>query len=76
MDISLHQLAPGAKAEVTAIGCCPELTSRLADFGLIPGTVVSCRYESPGRDLKALELRSSVLAIRSTDLARIRARVL
>ncbi len=76
MDISLHQLAPGARAEVTTIACCPGLSARLADFGLIPGTVVSCRYESPGRDLKAIALRGCVIAVRTSDLAQIRARVL
>ncbi len=76
MDISLHQLRPGASAEVTAIGCPPGLKSRLADFGLITGTRVRCRYESPNGDLKALELRGSLVAIRTTDLSRIQAKVI
>ncbi len=74
MDISLDCLMPGTQATVTAVACEPGLKARLADFGLICGTTVSCRYESPKKDLKALALRGTVIAVRTTDLRRIRAR--
>ncbi len=71
MKISLDTLQPGQGAWVTALNCPDDLRRRLADFGLVPDTWVRCRYRSPGRDLSALELRGTVLAVRSTDLAQI-----
>ena len=74
MEFWLDSLKPGMQAVVTRI-CCPEaLARRLADFGLVEGTAVSCRYRSPGGDVSALELRGTVLAIRKSDLRQIAAR--
>jgi ferrous iron transport protein A len=75
MEIGLHQLCPGMKARVTRLDCDGEFSSRLADFGLVPGTLLSCRYRSPGGSVTALELRHTVLAIRTGDLRQIHGEV-
>ena len=74
MEFRLDSLTPGMQAVVTRIGCPETLARRLADFGLVEGTRVSCRYHSPGGGVLALELRGTVLAIRKTDLRQISAR--
>lgn len=76
MEIGLHRLRPGMKVRVTQLDCGGELASHLADFGLIPGTLLSCRYRSPGGSVTALELRRTVLAIRTKDLRQIRGEVI
>lgn len=73
MEIALHELHPGEAARVTEMACGAALTARLKDFGLVPGTELSCRYRSPGGTVTALELRRTVLAVRTRDLRRIRA---
>lgn len=74
MDMCLDALRPGMRAVVTQMCCGEALCRRLADFGLVPGTEVACRYCSPGGDVSALELRGTVLAIRGLDLKKIQAR--
>ncbi len=71
MKISLEQLQPGMAAVVTGLGCSRMLKNRLADFGLVPGTRVCCRHRSPDGALSALELRGTVLAVRTRDLRTI-----
>lgn len=72
MQISLDQLRLGVKALVTQIQVSPVISRRLRDFGLIPGTAVCCRYRSPGGHVTALELRGTVVAIRTRDLQKIK----
>ena len=76
MEISLNRLCPGAKAVVLQIDTDKALEKRLKDFGLVPGTPVRCTYRCPWGDVTALSFRGSVLALRSKDLAKIRARLL
>ncbi len=76
MEIALHELAPGATARVTHMDCDGQLEKRLRDFGFVPGTLLRCRYRSPGGKVTALELRQTVIAIRTRDLRRIRGLVL
>ena len=47
------------------------LRRRLAEFGLVPGTKVRCRYRSPDGGVTAIGLRGAVLALRTGDLRRI-----
>ena len=68
MEISLDRVRPGVQAVVSAIEAGEALTSRLRDFGLVPGTRVCCCYRSPGGQVTALELRGTVLALRTVDL--------
>ena len=74
METGLDQLRPGAVAVVREINTDPVLRHRLRDFGLIPGTKVKCCYRCPWGQLTALELRGSVLALRTKDLRKIRVR--
>ena len=71
METSLDQVRTGVRAVVTKIEVKAELKRRLQDFGLVPGTLVCCRYRSPGGQVTALELRGAVVALRTRDLKRI-----
>ena len=74
METGLHCIRPGAVAVVTRIDTEPVLCRRLKAFGLVPGTKVRCCYRCPWGDVTALELRGSVLALRTKDLQKIRVR--
>lgn len=72
MDITLDSLRTDKMAVVTQIEADEALKKRLRDYGLVPGTIVRCRYRSSGGSVMALELRGSVVAMRSRDLKGIR----
>lgn len=74
MEISLNEIRSGERAVVTRIPDSSPLKSRLREFGMVPGTLVNCRFLSPGGDLAALELRGTVIALRLADLGGITAR--
>lgn len=74
METSLDCIRPGTRAVVVQVNTAPALRRRLRDFGLVPGTFVSCRYRCPWGDVAALELRGSVVALRTRDLRKIRVR--
>ena len=76
METGLHCIPPGKVAVVTQIHTDPVLQRRLKAFGLVPGTRVRCCYRCPWGDVTALELRGSVLALRTKDLQKIRVRCL
>lgn len=71
MEQTLERLSLGQAATVTQINTDRHLKNRLQDFGFVTGTIVRCRYYSPGRHIMALELRGSVLALRCADLKMI-----
>lgn len=75
METTLDRIRPGMRAVVLMVCTQERLRHRLADFGLVPGTKVQCRYRSPGGDVTAIGLRGSVLALRTGDLRGIRVRV-
>ena len=72
MILHLDQVCLGAWGSVVSIDTSRDLRARLRDFGLVPGTKVRRRYCSPGGHVTAIELRGSVLALRSRDLHGIR----
>lgn len=72
MDITLDMLRTDKLAVVTAVDTDDHMTKRLQDYGLVPGTVVRCRYRTPDGSVTALEFRGSVLAVRTVQLRRIR----
>lgn len=74
MEMSLDRLRPGDRAVVIEVCTDRALCCRLRDFGLVPGTAVSCRYRNPWGDVTAIELRGSVIALRTRDLQKIRVR--
>lgn len=71
MQTTLDRLLPGEEGTVTEIGVSETLKKRLADFGMISGTRVSCAYRSPGANLTAVSLRGSVIALRTSDMKEI-----
>lgn len=75
MVLSLDEVHFGVWGSVVAMDTTQELTQRLRAFGLIPGTWVRRRYCSPGGDVTAVELRGSVIALRTGDVRRIRVEV-
>lgn len=72
MEITLDMLKTDKMAVVTQVQTDPALEKRLRDHGLVPGTIVRCRYRSPCGRVMALEFRGSVVALRSKDLKHIR----
>ena len=76
MEMNLTHLEPGMCATVTQINVPKVLSCRLRDFGLIPGTQVRIRYRSPDGGVTALELRGTVVALRTRELKKIRVRLL
>ena len=76
MEMTLDRLRLNSQAVVTGIGVKPELKDRLNDFGFVPGTRVCSRYRSPGGRTTALELRGTVIALRTGDMTKIRVQCL
>ena len=73
--MTLDQVRCGRWACVLQVDTQPQLRQRLRDFGLVPGTRVRRCYAGPGGHVAAIELRGSVLALRTRDLRCIRVRV-
>lgn len=71
MHTTLDRVREGQTVTVVRVDTPPALRARLADFGLITGTRVSCRYRSPRADVTAIAFRGSVFALRTRDLAHI-----
>lgn len=76
MQMDLDRLEPEQRGMVTQVGCGPKLKGRLRDFGLVEGTEVRVRYRSPDGGVTALELRGTVIALRTRELKKIRVRLL
>lgn len=72
MITDLCRLEPGQSCSVEDISVSGALEARLRDFGLIPGTQVTCRYYSPDKAVTALWMKGTVLALRRSDLTGIR----
>lgn len=75
MDITLDRLRPGQWAVVTELGEDTYLKERLTAYGMVPGTMVECRYRTPDGSVTSLECRGSVIALRTVDMKRIWGRV-
>lgn len=75
MEIGLDKLEHGMRGVVTRIGCGEALSCRLRAFGLVDGTEVALRYRSPDGGVTALELRGTVVALRTRELKKIRVRL-
>lgn len=71
MERGLNELRPGESAVVKAVDTKAHLRRRLQDFGFVPGTLVICRYQGPGKKVMALEFRDTVVALRTADLTDI-----
>lgn len=71
MIMPLDQVCTGVWCRVVEINTEIGFRKRLGDFGLLPGTHVRRRFETPRGDVMAIELRGSVIALRRGDLHRI-----
>lgn len=72
MQTGLDRVCLGEKVTVTEVALPQVLESRLMDFGLVPGTEVSCQYRSPGGQVTAFRCRGAVVAMRTRDMGGIR----
>lgn len=75
MEMTLNRLLPGLSGTVTQILGSEMMQCRLRSFGLIPGTLVSVCYRSPGGGVTALALRDTMIAMRTCELKKIRVRL-
>jgi ferrous iron transport protein A len=64
-NLTLAGLAVGQTAQIRELLCRGRLRSRLLDFGLIPGTAVTCVHQGAG--IAAYRVRGAVIALRSCD---------
>ena len=76
MELTLDRLEPDVCCAVLEVRSPEPLKSRLRQFGLVAGTEVNIRYRSPDGGVTALELRGTVVALRTRDLRKIRVRIL
>ena len=69
--IPLSAIAPGETARVAEIRVEGALRRRLFDLGLIPETLVSCRFAAPAGSPIAYMVRGAVIALRARDAQEI-----
>ena len=71
--IKLSEIRTGDYVELVEIPeDCP-LSQPLQQFGITVGSILFCRYCSPGAELGALECDGSVVALRLQELSEIMA---
>ena len=69
--IPLAAIAPGETVRAAEIHVEGALRRRLFDLGLIPQTLVSCRFAAPAGSPMAFTVRGAVLALRTRDAQEI-----
>lgn len=67
----LCDLNNGACARVEKLLTDPQLTGRLTELGLLPGTAVRCRMRAPSGSPIVYEIRGASVAIRRQDASKI-----
>lgn len=67
----LSELTVGRSARVEAVGGTDEVSMRLLEMGLIPGTHVRLLGKAPLGDPLELELRGYRLSIRTSEAGRV-----
>lgn len=72
--VMLSQIRPGDRVEVVEIPKNCPLCLPLQQFGITRGSILFCRYCSPGAELAALECEGSVVALRVRELSQITVR--
>lgn len=70
----LSQIRQGDWVEVVDIPMSCKLRQPLQQFGIIPGSILICRYFSPGKELVAIECEGTVIALRLRELSQITVR--
>jgi ferrous iron transport protein A len=69
--MTLDKLAMGATAQVTAVRGSDEISVRLLEMGLIPGTRLTLLGAAPLGDPLELEVRGYRLSVRKSEAARL-----
>jgi len=66
---TLAEVSPGTAARVVRIAAACQGASRrrLLDLGVVPGTVITAEYASPGGDPVAYRIRGALIALRRTQ---------
>ena len=67
MEMSMSCLQVGQQGKITRLAACDELSCRLLDFGMTPGTAVLCLKKSPAGDPSLYRIRGTMLALRRKD---------
>ena len=65
--MKLCELKLGESAYVKSISSNSNISRRLLDIGVIPGTKVECVLISPAKNPKAYMIRGAIIAIRNED---------
>ena len=71
MEAGLDSIRSGMRGVVMQVREKPVIVKRFRQIGLAPGTVVYCRYRSPGGSVVALEFRNRAMAFCTKDLRKI-----
>ena len=69
--IPLATIAPGETVRVAEIRVEGALRRRLFDLGLIPQTLVLCRFAAPAGSPMAFTVRGAAIALRTRDAQEI-----
>lgn len=69
--VFLSALAPGTRARLMEVQIHGALRRRLFDLGLIPGTLIECRFLAPSGSPIAVRVRGTNLAIRWQDAKKL-----
>jgi len=67
MEKSLRKLKVDERARITSIAATGEMSRRLRDMGLVPGTEVRVVGRAPLKDPVALRLRDFTLTLRNNE---------
>ena len=65
--INLRMLVPGQKANILKINAAGELSRRIRDMGLVPGTTLEVIGKAPLRDPVALRIEGTTIALRNSE---------
>ena len=69
MSLSLKDLAPGQRGRIVRLDRRGALGQRLADMGLIPGSVVEVKRIAPLGDPMEVQVRGYRLSLRKSEAA-------
>ena len=67
MESSLRKLAVNTEARIVSISAQGEMSRRLRDMGLVPGTPLKVVGRAPLKDPVALRLRDFTLTLRNNE---------
>ena len=68
----LTSLREGERGRVALLSPSGGMRRRLMDLGFTPGAPVRCLFSAPGKGMRAYQVRSAVVALRSRDAQCIR----